>query len=1849
MALRLDDIPVWRPSVEDTPKGTPSKGIPRMDDIPVWRPSSDSPKSDSAKSDSKKEATKAIPAKNIPQKAIPAETPFDALVFEHMAPKAPPTVRQKAAAKLAAEQPEAVDLPGEPATKKSTETVADLATPLAPATNPDVVNYIKEVAGNAVGMLLGSGVSQQQAKIALLQSKQAREAIAKGEKYIHVSDLEDVGDISDPNGFIPGFIPLHKKVLAKDYLLSDTEEIQLRRKVAALPVAVGKAYQGTESAIEEGKKKPNLENLEKSSSNMQAGALQLLNQIAQTGEAPPKRGFMGALEKGQETGEAMTAGAVGGTAAIARNFVEHPIDTTTSLPLETVTTVLPAVGAVGKLAKAGAYAAAPAKAAALAAAVESVPAIAKTAKLASRAVNSGVTGALLGGDAGSLAIGGVLGAALPGLAKFLGFLAPEQVASFQRWFLDRAKQSTAGAEAVVREILGDPQRVRSEIESLGKESAGRVKQGDVQVQLDWNKYRNTTEIAEYNPYFMEGRRAEVYDVDARGNPVRRPQAAAERVEITRDAPMDTELKKSQIEAADQAKQNLEQTPRPQQTSELRKTVQPTAEQLKRIQDARAAEDAAKVAYAKLKTGVVELVRKQREAGKQITIKDVDPRLTEALKKAKENADLREGELLLEEDTFKEAVQQPTPETPEYTQYKKSQAELAELTPDVQAKKAQAEVTRLEAQLAEVSKPALSRVMSPAEAAAVKDALTTGKSFDEVGVNAAREAEGKLPYDEAAEQAMRDVPDVHLRNADNATNPVVDARRVAEVTSDLAEARKVAAQWEEKAANSTPSEANAARIAELEAQNPPTRAFDDSKVQGVRDAIAVAEVNLTSAKVRLQTLERQAAELVATARSQSGKATPAQKAQMAIWRDAIATAREEVAAAERAPALEAHSAQVTAREAARQSAREAQALAKEPLPEGRGIGGSPAERDIAAGIKVEAPDIWVRVNTTNNPQFESAVTQAHETLAGIGYKDADGYPISREEVASRFAEALQSRSIELLRSPKVRDAVLKTLLEELNVRADNAGKKLLTQVLDSLGQGSLEKANAIIGGKVVTDIIGAVVRKFGPKMMPVVRAQAMEVIVGELAGKAQEAHFKGLIEKETNRFPIPEGEIDPVAPMIAIAEGIAKGERPPLVLPKGLDPKEFAQYLRTEGLPLLRGKYPKAITKKLEVFANQLDKYFVNSEVVPGSYVQRGFESSVGYALKASKASQDIGGVAAQVSNYLKGAITSRSLKSSKNNVGGNLSYQTVRTGLSVPELVTSIVDAATDWLDYEAGKVKDPAKLIKMRAIGRTGLIDTSLLEAEMGGIGGTARVENIPLIGKPLAALNKALDTSYKFGDTAFKMDEVSRGFNKIRADLDSLAVGKHIELDIGNGRTARVTKLSNTEVKLDSPINPRERIRIDSQEVANNVAEAAQKTARDVFFDYADVPHVLTWMRSQGGLSIASPFFVWPWKAMDIPGFKPGLLQHLLDYDGAGMYRTNDPTLLAQNAARSGALALRRSATLQANKALVPQDQENIKKSLQFNPRGMSLMNLGAGHDEDSIQYRDWSGNNWMGQTDLIWRLGTKGLTSLFGLIVPEVTPLEQLKAAKTAENNLYEANKMIDNTDLEKAAKAKAVAMATDELKQTKTTIQVQRAWARHAKGLFNLSDALALAGAEGGILFRLLTEKLQKKGFGREPSMGDITREVMQSILGGTMGSLVDVVAGSTDALNYSALTARGRSYDTKDPTVEEGIRYGFRTVLGVGMREAQLSGRTNKYLAKMSKTMMDSAVAEADAYLDRLNKQIDDEFIRGKLPSAEVQKQRDAAIEKYNDLKRMMEDIANDAIMDLTDSVNSEVWNTRDGK
>ena len=98
-----------------------------------------------------------------------------------------------------------------------------------------------------------------------------------------------------------------------------------------------------------------------------------------------------------------------------------------------------------------------------------------------------------------------------------------------------------------------------------------------------------------------------------------------------------------------------------------------------------------------------------------------------------------------------------------------------------------------------------------------------------------------------------------------------------------------------------------------------------------------------------------------------------------------------------------------------------------------------------------------------------------------------------------------------------------------------------------------------------------------------------------------------------------------------------------------------------------------------------------------------------------------------------------------------------------------------------------------------------------------------------------------------------------------------------------------------------------------------------------------------------------------------------------------------------------------------------------------------------------------------------------------------------------------------------------------------------------------------------------------------------------------------------------------------------------------MREAQLSGRTNKYLAKMSKTMMDSAVAEADAYLDRLNKQIDDEFIRGKLPSAEVQKQRDAAIEKYNDLKRMMEDIANDAIMDLTDSVNSEVWNTRDGK
>lgn len=1562
---------------------------------------------------------------------------------------------------------------------------------------PEPWSWIKEVAGNALGMVMGAGPLQAQYAKALRESDQAKKAKKAGRTHILI--IEGGEDLGSPSS---------RKVPVKDLILSPEAEDRMRTRLHGASQATTGAFEGQTQEIAEAGKKTKLHNLETDASRMQSGALMLLNTLGQTGKPPDKRGFMGGLEQGIETGQGMVGGAVGGTAAILKSLGEdiksaipgtegpsHLGRTFFAAPLTTAATVMPLSGPAVKIAKAAVPARAVAAAEALGTRLPRAAAVAgEVAQVAKRGAASAPVGAILGGDVTSVALAAGGAALLPGLAKFLGFVAPEQVAAMKRWMLDRAAQSTKGATAVVREILDEPARVKSEVEAYVKEGAGRVRQGKAYLKdVGIGEIGGGPGVVESEP-----RVADVL-VPKEGGFLAHPQEAVDaRRALLEGAEQADARKNAQIEGAKAVKAaipkiepGLADKPTPpgsyaapvsKELEELNATLPRTPEHLQAVTEASAARDAAQANL----TALAERIKESRAQGRKIAkgVK-LHPRLQAGLDAAKSEVDRTTL-------AWEEAKKAPTSQAPKWT------PELGAFLEDQYAK-IQAKTQELLA----------------------------------------------------------------------ATDPADKARLFQEV-QDLKASRAALGQA-------------------------PVQAADIAKAQ---------------AEVRYANAQRTAAEALDRTKKQLTAPTKAQREELAVLRQEMHAAKAGVREAELMPAREEVGRRARARYRVQELAKASDEAAKAPLELGAGTAATELERDLASGTKILVPS-EVKSTLVEDPQFNQAVDNIHATMA----ESAPDLP--RDHVAGKMVEALQDRSLDLLRSPKIRADVLKSMVAKMGKTSKEA-EAILDRTMVELATGKRAAATASVGQGLIDDLVEKAVGELAkkPNVLQAAQADAMESLGNDLAGEAAKTKTKFLIDKEQGRFGVDElrkntpNLVDDTQHVTeAIGREIANGARNPLILPKGLNPDEMAYYLDADP----NGYLPNVTTaqiKRLGTFKKTLRRDYVESDIpeLHGTYVHKGFESSVGSTLAASTALHEVGSFLNDITKYMKGSVTSRNLSSNKNNLGMNLVYQSLRTGETPMELIAKAVKEGLGWKDYLDGNVTDPAQLRMYRAIARTGLLDTSMIDGELGAIGAGSKLGGIPVVGKALDKFNAALDKGYKLGDVIFKAEETVRGYNKLMTDVSDLSVGREMVLDLGNNRTTRITKLADGTVKLDSPIGGRASVALDSQELANNLAQVAQKTARDVFFDYTDAPLYIEWLRSRSIAALASPFFIWPFKAMDIPGFKKGLVAHLLDYDGGGMYTTTDPALLARNAARSALLSVRRLGLNEAAKTLLPKDQEELTPAMKFDPNSMTLGIIQPGSKTGQVEYRDWSNNNLFAQTDLVWRLGAKGYNAVFGGGLNPDKVDAQVAAAKSlvasAKTPVDKANALSAYEDADHARKVQHIMLHDPELADRK--------------------DALKLAGMEGGMIYKFIANNMQGAERGRRVDPADAVRELTRLALGGTVASVLDVAVGAYTPLAegpVGVFTSRGKAYDTRYTEVEpgwedswrDGVKYTIRKVLSIGNRQADLVGKVSHDLSARSKAMVEGVNAQFQREADRRVKQITSDVAKGKILPAEEQAARKNAL------------------------------------
>ena len=258
-----------------------------------------------------------------------------------------------------------------------------------------------------------------------------------------------------------------------------------------------------------------------------------------------------------------------------------------------------------------------------------------------------------------------------------------------------------------------------------------------------------------------------------------------------------------------------------------------------------------------------------------------------------------------------------------------------------------------------------------------------------------------------------------------------------------------------------------------------------------------------------------------------------------------------------------------------------------------------------------------------------------------------------------------------------------------------------------------------------------------------------------------------------------------------------------------------------------------------------------------------------WELNAKNAIENATGFWQTLNRQVKGNLTARNLASAFNNIKANFVYQTMRRG--TPLLASNLMDMMRKYHGFRTGKALRGDMVYKLsefetkffKAMERTGVLDTTLLDAELGGLGVS---DVIPVLKKASPMLEKF----YKAGDNIFKLEDTLHNYKKLTGVLDELDDGNFISFEVKPDQHVKLIKRGDS-FELDGKV-------LSATQLDDVLATASSLPAQRIFFDYTNVPNAIKWVRSSKALGITSPFFTWFWKAMDIPGVKRGLMREAL-----------------------------------------------------------------------------------------------------------------------------------------------------------------------------------------------------------------------------------------------------------------------------------------------------------------------------------------------------------------------------------
>ena len=630
------------------------------------------------------------------------------------------------------------------------------------------------------------------------------------------------------------------------------------------------------------------------------------------------------------------------------------------------------------------------------------------------------------------------------------------------------------------------------------------------------------------------------------------------------------------------------------------------------------------------------------------------------------------------------------------------------------------------------------------------------------------------------------------------------------------------------------------------------------------------------------------------------------------------------------------------------------------------------------------------------------------------------------------------------------------------------------------------------------------------------------------------------------------------------------------------------------------------------------------------YIQKNLMDALDNYGKAQQAVANAS-LALMATTQIKSNLTARNITTLKNNLLSNILLQSIRRGS--PTVLADLVKSIVKWKRYEQGRgVLNEAELKKVddiynkidryeeakregvsgedlnkleptpaeraelaeysrkrddltddevemfHSLSMSGKINTSFVDAELGGMlnggvigtlirrgavsektGGWLRKLGIPM---------EKLEDIYRFSDEAFKIDEGIRSWKIIGSWENKLKVGEFIELRVGPTRKVRATKLADGSFEVGGK-------KLTKTQWNGLKGRASMQVGEDLFFNFLDVPDFARFARISPILSaLASPFYTWLNKAMDIPGFKRGLVTETLT--GTPFVHTDNFSIHADVFGRQAAIGSAIN-IMQAGSAVAPYNEETMRELRKIQGWGdqeqamlINHMEMGQLLSSSLTQANPYAGASLFMRAIESGISGVGDTMAIWDSDDPWTYKARQTLAA-------YQRAKIGD-----KRAEVPLQELAFDMVgrppEEVRQVTELRKWLIDHGTGKagITLADGLDLVGMAGHPILEIWHMAAQAERNQKSADWTGVGRRAATMLMGGTYAKAFDAIVGGVAPT--SRLTSR---YDFKDPLSgeEQGyFQWAIRHVTGVGWKRQNVHKRGKRYYDKLKQRWSDTLVA-----------------------------------------------------------------------